>query len=308
MNEAREMSDDLCRQIENHMRGTVEKDEPMSAHTSFGIGGPADVWAVPRTVEDLFKLIELSEKRGIPYMIIGRGTNLLVRDGGIRGIVISLDDACGNLCVNENRIKAGAGISLNVLAKFAARHELHGLEFLVGIPGCVGGGLAVNAGAWGNSLADALNNVVLYDPKRQETRRVDRGEIEFGYRKSNLRSLGVILEAEFDARKTESEKIFGQMKEYLLQRADTQPVGFKSAGSIFRNPPDCHAGALIDGLGFKGYVRGAAMVSDIHANFIINTGSATAADVLFIAAEIKRSVRAATGIDLKEEIEIVGRD
>jgi UDP-N-acetylmuramate dehydrogenase len=302
------MEKDLCRQIEKSMRGKVEKNEPMSAHTSFGIGGPADIRAVPQSLDDLVTLLELCTTRKIPYMIVGRGTNLLVRDGGIRGIVISLDDACGNLHVNETRIRAGAGISLNALAKFAARHDLQGLEFLVGIPGCVGGGLAVNAGAWGNSLADVLESATLYDPKKREVKRVYKGEIVFGYRTSNLPSLGVILEAAFEAWKTESEKILGRMKEYLMRRADTQPVGFKSAGCIFKNPPGYHAGALIDALGFKGYAHGGAMVSDIHANFIINTGSATAADVLAIVAEIKRGVLRATGIDLEEEIEIVGRD
>ena len=308
MVETREMKNDLCRQIEQSMQGKVERDEPMSAHTSFGLGGPADIWAIPRSREDLVALLELCTTKRIPYMVVGRGTNLLVRDGGIRGIVISLDDACGNLDVNETRIRAGAGISLNVLAKFAARHDLGGLEFLAGIPGCVGGGLAVNAGAWGSSLADVLESAVLYDPKKRETKRVRKGDIAFGYRTSNLPSLGVILEADFETRKAASEKIFERMKGYLLRRADTQPVGFKSAGCIFKNPPGCHAGALIDALGFKGYAHGGAMVSDIHANFIVNTGSATAADVLAIVAEVKRSVLRATGIDLEEEIEIVGRD
>jgi UDP-N-acetylmuramate dehydrogenase len=304
----RNMDNELCGEIRKLIRGEVKSREPMSGHTSFGIGGPADIWAAPQTLEDLFALLDLCETKKIPYMIIGRGTNLLVRDGGIGGVVISLDDACGHLDANKVRIVAGAGISLNVLVRFAAQHGLQGLEFCVGIPGSVGGGLATNAGAWGNSLGEVVKSVVIYDPRKRETQRLAKDRITFEYRKSDLASRGVVLEAEFGVKAAEPDAIFARMKEYLLQRSNSQPLGFKSAGCIFKNPADRPAGALIEALGFKGYRRGDAEVSDVHANFILNSGSASAADVLAIMAEIKRRSLAQTGIDLEEEIEVVGSD
>ncbi len=302
------MDNELREEIRKLIRGEVRSREPMSGHTSFGIGGPADIWAVPQSLEDLFALLDLCETKKIPYMIIGRGTNLLVRDGGVGGVVISLDDACGHLDANRVRIVAGAGISLNVLVRFAAQHGLQGLEFCVGIPGSVGGGLATNAGAWGSSLGEVVKSVVIYDPRKRETQRLAKGEITFEYRKSDLASRGVILEAEFEVKAAEPDAIFARMREHLLQRSNSQPLGFKSAGCIFKNPADRPAGALIEALGFKGYRRGGAEVSDVHANFILNSGSASAADVLAIMAEIKKRSLAQAGIDLEEEIEVVGRD
>jgi UDP-N-acetylmuramate dehydrogenase len=304
----RNMDNELCGEIRKLIRGEVKSREPMSGHTSFGIGGPADIWAAPQTLEDLFALLDLCETKKIPYMIIGRGTNLLVRDGGIGGVVISLDDACGHLDANKVRIVAGAGISLNVLVRFAAQHGLQGLEFCVGIPGSVGGGLVTNAGAWGNSLGEVVKSVVIYEPRKRETQRLAKDKITFEYRKSDLASRGVVLEAEFNVKAAEPDAIFARMKEYLLQRSNSQPLGFKSAGCIFKNPAARPAGALIEALGFKGYRRGGAEVSDVHANFILNSGSASAADVLAIMAEIKRRSLAQAGIDLEEEIEVVGID
>ncbi len=302
------MDSELSVEIRKLVSGSVKENEPMSAHTSFGIGGPADIMAVPRTLEELFALLDLCSTRNIPSMIIGRGTNLLVRDGGISGVVICLDSACANLKANAPAISAGAGISLNRLVNFAARNGLQGLEFVAGIPGCVGGGLATNAGAWGKNLCETVTNVLVYDPARRETRRVAQDQIESGYRRSNLASFGVILEAEFTLSPGEPREIFGRMQDYLKRKASTQPLRMRSAGSVFKNPAGHYAGALIERLGFKGYVRGGALVSDLHANFIVNTGAATASDVLAVIAEIKQRIHDAAGIDLEEEIEVVGRD
>ncbi len=288
--------------------GEVRENEPMAPHTSFGIGGPADIWAEPQTREALFALLDLCREEDVPYMIIGRGTNLLVRDGGVSGLIISLDKACGNLTLQDTGITAGAAVSLNAAARFAATHGLEGLEFCIGIPGSIGGGLVSNAGAWGSSMGDKLKCALVYSPKTRKTRIVERDEITFGYRRSDLASYGVIIEAEFGLSRNEPEVIAGRMKQYLLQRSQSQPVGFKCAGSIFKNPPGGYAGVLIDALGFKGYMHGDAMVSDVHANFILNMGSATAADVLAIIGTIKNRARSAAGIELEEEIVIVGRN
>jgi len=306
--EAGKMSAAFAENIRKRIRGEVIEGEPMARHTSFGIGGPADIWAAPQTRDDLIALLDVCEAEGFPYMIIGRGTNLLVRDGGIKAVVISLDKACTEMVVETTGITAGAGVSLSALAGTAAKNGLGGLEFCAGIPGTVGGGLATNAGAWGHSMCDALKRARVYDPKTREIRDVGGREIDFGYRKSNLAAFGVTLEAEFDLESADPQAVSRRMKEYLSRRSDSQPVGSKSSGCVFKNPPGGYAGALIDALGFKGYMRGGAMVSDVHANFILNTGVATAADVLSVIAEIKERAHSATGIELEEEIEVVGQD
>ena len=301
-------SAEFIKEIRDRIRGEIKEDEPMAKHTSFGIGGPADVWAEPRTKEDLFGLLEICVERKVPHMIVGRGTNLLVRDGGIRGVVIRLDKACADVRVRGSLVTAGAAAKLGALSSRAARGGLAGLEFCAGIPGSVGGGLAINAGAWGNSLCRMLASALVYDTKAGANRKIDRSELDFGYRRSNLASFGVILEAEFELEEDDPEAVLERMKQYLIQRTESQPLGFKSAGSVFKNPQGGYAGALIEALGFKGYMSGDAMVSDVHANFIINTGSATAADVLAIIGEIKERARAAAGVELEEEIEVVGED
>jgi UDP-N-acetylmuramate dehydrogenase len=302
------MNDGFAQRIRERMRGEVREKEPMAGHTSFGIGGPADIWAAPQSREDLIALLDLCESEGLPHTMIGRGTNLLVRDGGVRGVVITLERACANMKIAETRIIAGAAISLGALAKVAAKSGLKGLEFCAGIPGSVGGALVTNAGAWGESVCKRLDSALVYDPKKRETRKLDRSEIEFGYRKSNIASFGVTLEACFALEADDPEAVSDRMKQYMTQRGDTQPVGFKSSGCVFKNPPGGYAGALIDALGFKGHMRGGAMVSDVHANFIVNTGAATAADVLAVMDDIKKRAQSAAGIELEEEIEVVGLD
>lgn len=301
-------SAEFIREIRRRMHGAIRENEPMAKHTSFCVGGPADVWTEPQTAEDLFALIEMCDENSVPHIIVGRGTNLLVRDGGIRGVVISLDRACTKVDARPPAITAGAAVSLSALAKAAAKNGLTGLEFCAGIPGSVGGGLVANAGAWGASLCDKLKRALIYDPKKGTPRAVAKAEVAFGYRQSDLAAFGVILEAEFDLERGDSEAISDRMKEYNFQRNESQPVGFKSAGCVFKNPPGGYAGALIDALGFKGYMCGDAMVSDMHANFIVNTGAAGAADILALIAEIKRRALDTSGIELEEEIEVVGEN
>jgi UDP-N-acetylmuramate dehydrogenase len=292
--------------VRERIRGEIREDEPMTRHTSFRIGGPADIWAQPATREDLFSLIGMCVETGVPHLIIGRGTNILVRDGGFRGVVINLEKACAELQINPPRVTAGSAVLLGVLARAAAESGLTGLEFSAGIPGSVGGGLATNAGAWGKSLSDRLESTVLYDLETLSIRTIAKHEIDVGYRKSNLPSFGVILEAEFGLEQDDSRAVMDRIKQYRIQRGESQPSSFRSAGCIFKNPPGGYAGALIDALGFKGFMHGNAMVSDVHANFIVNTGAAGAADVLAIIDEIKRRVLAVSGIELEEEIEVVG--
>jgi UDP-N-acetylmuramate dehydrogenase len=299
-------SANFMRDIRERIRGDVRENEPMARHTSFRIGGPVDVWAQPATREDLFELTGMCIEQGVPHMIIGRGTNLLVRDGGYRGVIINLENACTNLEANPPALTAGSAVSLAALAREAANSGLAGLEFCSGIPGSVGGGLATNAGAWGENLCDKLESAVVYDAKAHTSRTIAKCDIDLGYRKSNLADFGIILEGEFALEIDDALAVTDRMKQYRNQRSESQPSGFGSAGCIFKNPPGGYAGALIDALGFKGYMHGDAMVSEVHANFIVNTGSARADDVLAIIDEIRRRALEASGIELEEEIEVVG--
>ncbi len=280
----------------------------MSRHTSFRVGGPADLWVTPRSRRGLFALLEVCETENVPCMIIGRGTNLLVRDGGVGGVVISLSEACRRLVINAEHLKVGAAVPLASLVKRCSSAGLAGLEFCAGIPGCVGGALATNAGAFGQSIGDALTRAVVYEPGTRQVRTVRKEEIEFAYRKSNLAKFGVILEAEFNLKRADPAGISATIEEYATRRKKTQPLGWKSAGCIFKNPAGHYAGELIESLGFKGYSCGGAAVSSLHCNFIVNLGSASASDVLRLIDEIKTSVFNSRGILLEEEIQIVGRD
>jgi UDP-N-acetylmuramate dehydrogenase len=301
------MSATLIKDIRKYMRGEVKKDESMAKHTSFGIGGPADVWAQPRSRNDLATLIDLCEKRRVPFMVIGNGTNILVRDGGIDGVVISLKDACGNLDVRGNVIVAGAAVSLGALTARAVEHSLQGLEFCTGIPGTVGGALTVNAGGWGRSMGDVFTSATILDLRSREMRTIGKNDVAFEYRTSSIASLGIVLEAELTLEAGDRQAIVDRMKQYRADRTEHQPIGVRSAGCVFRNPTGKPAGALIDESGLKGRRHGSAMVSPVHANFIVNTGSATADDVLALIAEIREHVHATVGIELEEEIQVVGR-
>ncbi len=301
-------SAEFIREIRTRIRGEIREDEPMSLRTSYRIGGPADVWAEPDSREDLLELIRLCGKQSVPHMIFGRGTNILVRDGGVRGVVISLKKACAGLDTRPPGITAGAAVSMSALANEAAERGLAGLEFCAGIPGSVGGGLATNAGAWGRSLCEKLESVLVYDAVKNAVEKVAGDRVDYGYRRGGLASSGVILEAEFALERDDPRTVRDRMKQFGLSRGESQPPALGSAGCVFKNPPGDCAGALIDALGLKGYMRGGAMVSDVHANFIVNTGEASAADVLALIDEIKLQALESSGIELEEEIEVVGED
>lgn len=306
--QAPQIMDELFDEIRRSVRGAVRRNEPMARHTTFGIGGPADIWAEPENLGALLALLDACGKRNVPHMIVGRGSNLLVRDGGIRGVVISMGQACSQLRKTTEGVAAGAGASLFALVKFALHHGFQGLEFCIGIPGSVGGALATNAGAWGESIGEHLRAAVVLDPTRMEKKRLERKNIEFGYRQSNLASFGIIWEAEFSLQSGGPAEISARMEEYISRRMKSQPLRSRSAGSIFKNPPGAFAGAVIDRLGYKGRRHSGAAVSDIHANFIIAEAGAKAVDVLALIAEIKKRVKDELGIELEEEINIVGED
>ncbi|RJP24805.1 MAG: UDP-N-acetylmuramate dehydrogenase [Candidatus Abyssobacteria bacterium SURF_5] len=300
------MMDDLYEEIRRRIDGVVRRNEPMAKHTSFGIGGPVDIWVEPEHLRDLFVLTDICKERRVACLVVGRGSNLLVGDGGIRGVVINLNQACNRLERKKEAVIAGAGVSLLALAKFALHHGLQGLEFCVGIPGSVGGALATNAGAWGSSIADVVQSVLVYDPGNKEKKWLEKESIKFDYRRSNIAARGIVLEAEFHLRLANPDEISTRMNHYISQRTKSQPLQARSAGSIFKNPPGQYAGAIIERLGLKGRKCGGAAVSEKHANFIVNTGNASAADVLNLINEIKRRAQTEMQVELEEEITTLG--
>ncbi|MGE5552440.1 MAG: UDP-N-acetylmuramate dehydrogenase [Betaproteobacteria bacterium] len=279
--------------------------EPMAAHTSFGIGGPADLFVVAPGEKELSLLLPALTQLQLPWLVIGNGSNLLVADEGYRGVVVRLGVGFRQLARTARGLTAGAAVSLPALARAAVDAELTGAEFLSGIPGTVGGAVTMNAGAWGASLSDILVSVVTCKADGTQGGYAP-AEVGFGYRTSGLTGTGeVVTRVEVALQPGEREAIRRRTAELLAARRRTQPPG-RSAGSVFKNPPGAKAGQLLEAVGAKGLQRGGAEVSKIHANFIVNVGAATAADVRWLVEELQRRVRERFGIALEPEIKFVG--
>ena len=279
--------------------------EPLSRHTSLGIGGAADCLVFPQDTEELRAVLLFAREHHIPLLVLGHGTNLLVLDEGFRGIAISLIRACSHCHFVDERVIAGSSVALPWLAKEIARRGLSGLEFAAGIPGTLGGALYMNAGAFGYYTGDLVQAVASMDREGNLTTR-SRSELNFSYRWSNFQDESVIiLEATLALQPGDREKIEemqGQMLHERVARHPRQP----SAGSVFRNPPEKGAGYLIEQAGLKGMSVGGAQISPMHGNFIVNNGNATAADMLELIEIAKKSVKQKFGIELQLEIRVVG--
>lgn len=299
-------TDDLVRDLRARVRGKVLPREPMAHHTSFRIGGPADLLVVPEDVEDLKAALAFAGAAGMPVTILGGGSNTLVRDGGIRGMVI-VPSAFQDLERHGTEVMAGAGTRVSRLLAFCSKQGLTGLEILSGVPGTVGGAVWGNAGAWGGSVADHLARVRLVKKEGSEVI-LAREAIPFGYRFSRLPRGSVILQATFALAPGDPTAIRQRISRSLVQRNASQPVEFRSAGSIFRNPPGDFAGRLVEAAGVKGTRIGGAMISAKHGNFFVNLGGARATDVLALVALAQERVRAMTGIELELEIRVIGED
>jgi UDP-N-acetylmuramate dehydrogenase len=288
------------------MRGTVLADVPLDRYSSFRIGGPATLLATPLDRDDLKVALAFARAEGLPVHILGGGSNLLIRDGGLRGIAIHLN-RFQHLERRAETVEAGAGVRVSRLLAFCCRQGLAGLEILSGVPGTVGGAVWGNAGAWGGSVADALAWVDLVTSAGEE-RRVSRGAVPFRYRGSGLPTGSVVVQAAFGLSADAAGVIRRRISGYLVRRNASQPVEFRSAGSIFKNPPGDFAGRLVEQAGLKGTRIGNAMISAKHANYIVNLGGARAADVLALAALARERVRSITGVDLELEIRVVGEE
>lgn len=284
----------------------VRRNEPMVPHTSWRVGGAVDIWCEPQSVDELRAfLIELPES--IPLMWIGYGSNLLVRDGGIRGAVISTARMQRQLeRISATQVRAGAGTACARLAKQCEQWRLGPAAFMVGIPGTVGGALAMNAGAFGGETWSHVESVSTID-RAGEIRERPRSDYQLGYRSVAGPQGEWFLSATFAYQQTETgDRDRASLRSLLERRAASQPVGQASCGSVFQNPTDGYAGELVEKCGLKGERIGGAVVSEKHANFIVNDGTATAADIEALIEFVRERVHAATGIELQTEVRIVG--
>ncbi len=296
------MTADLFKKISPQLA----ENEPMSLHTTFKIGGNADMFVSVEDIEELSELIRTANKTGTPFMIMGNGSNMLVSDSGIRGLVIQIGQGLADCETEGSIVTAQAGILMSRLAANIARAELTGFEPLSGIPGTLGGGIFMNAGAYGGELG-ALVRSVTYVDNNGDIHTIDGKDCGFGYRKSIFSEGGkYVVSAQLELEKGDAEAIRTASAEYSRRRSDKQPLNFPSAGSTFKRPEGYFAGKLIQDAGLMGYSIGGAQVSCKHAGFIINKGEASAADVLALIDYVKKTVYDKYGVILEPEVRLIG--
>ncbi len=287
-----------------NLRCKVQYDDPFAEHTSFRIGGPAEVMAYPETKEDLAEVLKLSALLDCKLRILGAGTNVLAPDAGLEGVTVCLRNLDGMTLLSGDRIQCAAGVSMTRAAVFAANNGLSGLEFAHGIPGSVGGGVYMNAGAYGGEICQVLEYVEVMD-RQGNARRVSNEEMAFSYRHSALEDSGeIVISAVFSLKKGEPEQIKATMKELMAKRSASQPLDLPSAGSAFKRPVGGYAAALIDQSGLKGFQVGGAAISTKHAGFAVNLGGATAEDVKDLLQQVSDIVFEKSGIRLEPEVRI----
>lgn len=292
---------ELCPEI------VVIENEPMSAHTTFRVGGAADVFVSP-AIDELITGIELCKKMKIPYLVIGNGSNLLVKDGGMEGVIFSLGKRASKVTVEGNKITAQAGAMLSLVANSACDNSLTGMEYEAQIPGTVGGAVVMNAGAYGGEIKDIITEVkVLLDDGNVVMWSKD--DLQLSYRHSRLMDENaIVLEATFELADGEQSEILAKMEDFKQQRVSKQPLDLPSAGSTFKRPDGYFAAKLIDDASLRGYQVGGAQVSEKHTGFVVNKGGATASDILSLMNDVSEKVFKDFGVKLEPEVRIIGRD
>ena len=282
--------------------------EPMTKHTSFHIGGPAELMAQPQSEAELQSLLMKAAEAAVPVTLVGNGSNLLVRDKGIRGLVIKLGSMLRDIKVSGNVLTFGSGVSLAQASKKAAELGLSGMEFAVGIPGSIGGAVYMNAGAYDGEMSKVVKSVRVMDAAG-EVSELSAGELDFGYRHSALQGSGkIVTSVTVELAAGDKQAIAEKMADFSNRRITKQPLELPSAGSMFKRPPGYFAGTLIDQTGLKGYTVGGAQVSTKHAGFVVNIGGATAADVLQLISDVQAKVFAAHGVHLEPEVLVLGEE
>lgn len=299
------MPDPLVERLHAELAGEVRANEPMGRHTTFRIGGPARVFAVLESVHDLVAAMRILEDEGVAWTVVGKGSNLLVSDTGYDGAVLVLGREFKRHAVEGETLRAGAACVLAHLVQDGFNLGLEGLEWAVGIPGTLGGALAMNAGTRDGTIGGVVDTVTMHIPGKGLVL-VHGREVAWEYRRSGLSGRGLIVEASLKVAPGDPVRIRARMERNLRDRKSTQPLGLPSAGSVFVNPPGDSAGRLIEAAGLKGTTVGGAQVSTVHANFIVNRGGATATDVTTLMQRITSTVKDRYGVDLRPEIRFIG--
>ena len=301
MNE--EIKQKFCREFGSDR---VLLEEPMKRHTTFRIGGPAEVFVMPGNLEEMQRILEICRTEDLPYFILGNGSNLLVSDRGYRGVVIQLDRNFGEVKVEGTEIHASAGALLSTIAVAARRASLTGFEFAGGIPGTLGGAVVMNAGAYGGEMKDVLRKVMVMD-QSGKVFEIPAEELQMGYRTSIIKTAGyIVLGAVLSLKEGNLEEIKMLTRKLSEQRTSKQPLEYPSAGSTFKRPEGYFAGKLIMDSGLRGYRVGGAQVSEKHCGFVINTGDATAEDVCSLMKHVTEIVYAKFGVTLEPEVKFLG--
>jgi UDP-N-acetylmuramate dehydrogenase len=286
----------------------VREKEPLASRTSFGIGGPADFFFEPGKAEGIEKVLTGARERAIPYFLLGAGTNLLIADTGIEGLVVRV--VTREHHIDGTRITAAAGLKMMRLARIAADANLRGFEFAIGVPGSVGGAVYQNAGCWGKEMRQVLVEACGFMPASGEKKWMP-ADLKFGYRTSALKDGdlkgGFVVEATIQLQRGDGEEAKAEMAKLTRERNETQPIKTKNCGSVFKNPPGDSAGRLVQAAGLKGLRQGAAVISELHGNFIVNEGGATAADVAKLIERARAEVKRRFNAELEPEVEMVGR-
>ena len=301
------MLQELCYELKSVLtEGKVLTEEPMSRHTSFQIGGPADLFVQPATGEEVREAIRLAKKVQVPFFVVGNGSNLLVSDDGFRGMILQIGRNLQEITVEGNEIHAEAGALLSRVARTALEHGLTGMEFAAGIPGSLGGAVAMNAGAYGGEMKDILTEVEVLTPEG-ERKVLTLDELELAYRHSCIFEKNyIVLSAHLHLGEGDKDAIRNRMDELARARREKQPLEFPSAGSTFKRPEGYFAGKLIQDAGLKGYTVGGAQVSEKHSGFVVNCGGATAEEVLFLIRQVQKKVKDQFGVTMEPEVRMVG--
>jgi len=293
----------LVEDIRKFFRGRVAVAEPLAKYTSFRIGGPADFYLEPTDKFDLIEIVRFFKKFEYRFMIIGKGSNLLISDKGFRGAAINLEEGLGSVSIERNIITADAGVRLSKFVDFCIKHEKAGVEMLAGIPGTIGGAVIMNAGAYGGEISDHLVEVEIY---RDDTiQRIRKAQAGFSYRRSGF-ARDVVLNASFALPNGNLAELVKRRRELLLKRNQSQPLNLPNSGSMFKNPQGTFAAKLVEEAGLKGKRIGGAEISDKHGNFIVNHGNATAHDVFDLVRLARKKVLERTGITLELEVKLIG--
>ncbi|MCD8021258.1 MAG: UDP-N-acetylmuramate dehydrogenase [Clostridiales bacterium] len=286
--------------------GTILEQEPMNRHTSFRIGGPADIFVQPATIDEVWQVLSMARDKKVPFFVMGNGSNLLVSDEGFRGMILHMGGNLRDISVEGDMIYAQAGAMLGNVARTALEYGLTGMEFAAGIPGSLGGAVCMNAGAYGGEMKDILVDAEVLTPDGEiKTLSVD--ELELSYRHSVIFERNyVVLAAHIRLSSGDKSQIKIRMDELAQARKEKQPLEYPSAGSTFKRPQGYFAGKLIQDAGLKGYTVGGAQVSEKHSGFVVNRGGATAEEVLFLMQQVRRKVKERFGVELEPEVRLLG--